>query len=380
MLSHKTIFKTIFFLFFGIQLIQQSSCLLAIRNPATSQIRFIHKEYSNLPPKMAIRKILREIPKKAQAIANPSKPSLKSNDTLHTKTKRLQLRNDLATAYSRLYKLRRAETIWKAILEEEPSFLPSALNLGRFYYLLNRKENVRAVYSKLSQNKKIEQLTLFQIAKELYQEERAEEGILLMETLAESNPKNFLSFSVYVYLAQDQTSQKNRKEAILYYEKAVQSFPNDLYSLCKVGRYYYSIKNFHKAEPYLTQAEGIFTKKPVLSKNQLSLIQSLHKEKKIPSVQEKYQIFYLLADIFYQKRNFPKALKKIKKIPAKYYSFDMLRLYGEILLGIDFSSDLSPLIMQISSQEKKKSLLKEWYGVDDIQGIQTIISSLKSLY
>ena len=269
-----------------------------------------------------------------------------------------------------------AETLWKANLEKSPQFLANYLSLSRLYLLLEEEEALRQLYSQWVQNKKIPQSKLYALAQKLYQQGRAKEAVLLMQSLERgrkiekaersgkidkiegpANDLNCYRQSCYLpaslWLAEYYLAEPNYKQSYFYYRRILKRKAHHLQALWGLAKLAYLAKEWKQAVAYL------------------QLVQS--QKKTSPKIQR--ESYYLLAHAYFQEKEISKALRQIEKISKREHNYASLSLYGDILLTQNFQADLSSVLRLTNSESLRFSLLRHWYGLEKIKGLKQVHSS-----
>ena len=253
----------------------------------------------------------------------------------------------------------KAELLWKTNLKQNPSFLANYLSLSRIYFLLEERKALEKLYKDLVQNRKISKEKLYKLAENFYREGRAQEALSLMKKLEEnqSHPSCPRESSCYLpaslWLGEYYLAEPNYKKAYYYYMRVLKRKARHPKALWALGKLAYLAKQWKQAIAYL---------------------KLLQKQKKV-LLEAQRETYYLLANAYFQVGEISNALKESRKIPRNKHDYASLSLYGDILLIQNFQADLRSLLKLTNSKKTRRSLLRHWYGVEQIKGLREIHSS-----
>jgi tetratricopeptide (TPR) repeat protein len=96
--------------------------------------------------------------------------------------------NDQAVQAVREVRLDEAEALFEQSISRQPLFALAYLNLARLYLIAGEPDRARRVYQNLVSRKEFTDQELFVSGRKLYEFSRVEEGISLLEVLAQNRP------------------------------------------------------------------------------------------------------------------------------------------------------------------------------------------------
>ncbi len=269
-----------------------------------------------------------------------------------------------------------AKRQWLSLVEQNPGFLEAYLALGRLYFLLEETEALLALYHDLVQQAQFTNERIYKKAEELRKAGRMQESIALMRSLAEfRSAKNFkkcagLSLKAgkrsaslcypepSLWLGAVYLGKAEFEKARKYYglSLALASTPAHAFAaLYALGRLAYLKQNWGESQYYFNLAADYK-----------------------PSVPKELRV--LLAQVYYKQFMIEEALEQCRSILQKEHDYASLKLYGDLLLIQDFRRDLSGLLKLAPNHAVRASLLRHWYGTEDLRYLLHIHDLFRFLY
>lgn len=125
--------------------------------------------------------------------------------------------NDQAVQAVREVRLDEAESLFELSISRHPLFALAYINLGRLYLIAGEPDRARRVYQSLAAQKGFTDQELFVSGRRLYEFSRAEEGIAILEVLAQNRP----SAPLLVWLGSYKLGLQDYASADSYFDGAL---------------------------------------------------------------------------------------------------------------------------------------------------------------
>ncbi len=238
-------------------------------------------------------------------------------------------KNNLGIAFAKNSLLDDAESAWKECLKISEFHPICFSNLIRMHYLIDEYEIAKEEIASYLKNAKKDQIQ--QVRKILTTQNRREETVLLLDVQSKIPGMEVVSWDeLSAYFLEKQDYEK----AYFYLEKILQIDP------------------YHKN----ARASMILLAHDLEKWDDLLMFaMNLHStDDKIPDLN------YYIAKAYYEKRNYSDALEWIRKSPeSERETLPFVELWKKILLSVNPTSDLRPILPYIKKMQSKGLQIRE---------------------
>lgn len=238
-------------------------------------------------------------------------------------------KNNLGIAFAKNSLLDDAESAWKECLKISEFHPICFSNLIRMHYLIDEYEIAKEEIASYLKNAKKDQIQ--QVRKILTTQNRREETVLLLDVQSKIPGMEVVSWDeLSAYFLEKQDYEK----AYFYLEKILQIDP------------------YHKN----ARASMVLLAHDLEKWDDLLMFaMNLHStDDKIPDLN------YYIAKAYYEKRNYSDALEWIRKSPeSERETLPFVELWKKILLSVNPTSDLRPILPYIKKMQSKGLQIRE---------------------
>jgi Tfp pilus assembly protein PilF len=258
-------------------------------------------------------------------------------------------KNDRAVFLIRAGRLLEAEAELNEALKLEPALLPAGLNLARLYAAAGDAAAARKICADLARAPGLTVDALYRAALEM-DPARSPERRLLLETLA----NDLRHYPANLNLGADALYAGDYARATRAYDRALELRPDGAEALFGLAYLRYLARDFDRAAALFDASIKNGVREP--------------------------QACRLAAQSHFEREDYLATRARLDSCPDRLSDREAAALYGETLLRLDYRADVRPLLARFTHPEDQRLLLQKWFGVSDIEGLESIRREIELLY
>lgn len=258
-------------------------------------------------------------------------------------------RNDRAVFLIRAGRLLEAEAELSQALSLEPALLPAGLNLARLYAAAGDLAAARKACADLARAPGLNPDALYRAALEM-DPARSPERRLLLEILA----NDLRHYEANLSLGADALYAGDYASASRAYHRALELRPDGAEAYFGLAYLRYLARDFERAAALFDASIKNGGREP--------------------------QACRLAAQSHFERANYAATRARLDSCPDRLNDRAAALLYGETMLRLDYRADVGPVLARFTRPEDRRLLLEAWFGVSDIEGLESIRREVELLY